>query len=52
MLFTEFQTNYNDEPEMYKKGTVVYKEKVRACTAVRALFNALLGDDILYGKSK
>lgn len=28
MLFTEFNTNYNDEPEMYKKGTVVYKEKV------------------------
>ena len=31
MLFSEFNTNYNDEPEIHKKGTVIYKEKVRSC---------------------
>jgi len=27
LLFSEYNTNYNDEAEIHKKGTVVYKEK-------------------------
>ncbi|XP_067939586.1 probable tRNA(His) guanylyltransferase [Watersipora subatra] len=30
MLFSEFNTNYNDESEMHKKGTVVYREKAQS----------------------
>jgi tRNA(His) 5'-end guanylyltransferase len=28
ILFSEFGINYNDEREMFKKGTILYKEKV------------------------
>ncbi|KXN74511.1 tRNAHis guanylyltransferase [Conidiobolus coronatus NRRL 28638] len=27
LLFSKFDTNYNDEPEMYKKGTVIIRSK-------------------------
>lgn len=28
ILFSEFQTNYNNEPLMYKKGTILLKKKI------------------------
>ena len=30
LLFSDFGTNYNDLPELFKKGTVLVKEKVSA----------------------
>lgn len=28
LLFSEYNTNYNNEAEINKKGTIIYKEKV------------------------
>ena len=29
ILFSQFHINYNDEPQMYRKGTVLVWQKVR-----------------------
>lgn len=39
ILFSRFQINYNNEPEMYKKGSVVFRDvsggmKVLLCMTV------------------
>lgn len=33
LLFSEFGTNYNALPEMYRKGSVLYRDKVTAPVA-------------------
>ncbi len=35
ILFSEFNINYNDEPEFFKKGTVLIKDKVVQCNGMQ-----------------
>merc|ERR1712142_149666 len=34
ILFSQFQINYNDLPQVYRKGTVFYKKKVDSSVAL------------------
>jgi hypothetical protein len=49
-LFSEFDTNYNDEPFLYKKGTILVRKRIRhpkngkMCVVVLPLHEDLIQD--------
>lgn len=40
ILFSQFQINYNEVPQVYRKGTVLYKRKVESVTTMTATTTA------------
>ena len=49
ILFSEFNTNYNQEPDQFKKGSVVYRKKVEV-PCVDAKTGEQTGETKLRGK--
>lgn len=64
ILFSEFNINYNNEPAMYRKGTVLLRKKVtvadnKSLSLIVPIFDDMIGDkfwqthpELLDGKAK
>lgn len=52
ILFERFSINYNDEPEVYRKGSILYQKRVESSAAMTTAASSLESGKQPRGKSK